>query len=130
MVTFDTKEEGLRTVVKDYQEMALRIVWERRKDVSSRIAWTEINKMYLKDPSLDRPSISRASIINFLNDAVREGYIGYGEITGKGGHRAIYSEGIGEEGFKRQVVNRIVSKLLEMWPEITREEIKKFEKGD
>lgn len=123
MVTFDTKEEGLRTVVKDYQEMALRLVWAKGKDVTSRDAWTEINKMYLKDPSLDRPSISRASIINFLNDAVREGYIGYGETTGKGGHRAIYSEGIGEEGFKRLVVNRIMSKLLEMWPEITREEI-------
>lgn len=123
LVTFDTKEEGLRTVVKDYQEMALRLVWAKGKDVTSRDAWTEINKMYLKDPSLDRPSISRASIINFLNDAVREGYIGYGETTGKGGHRAIYSEGIGEEGFKRLVVNRIMSKLLEMWPEITREEI-------
>ena len=125
LVTFDTKEEGFRTVVKDYQEMALKIVWERRENVSSRIAWMEINKILLKNPSTDRESISRASIINFLNDAVKEGYLGYGETTGKGGHRAIYSEGIGEEGFKRQVVNRIISKLLEMWPEITREEIEK-----
>jgi len=125
MVIFNTKKEGFRTVLKDYQELALRLVWARGKNVISRDAWTEINKMYLKNPSTDRESISRASIINFLNDAVEEGYIDYGEATGKGGHRGLYSEGIGEEGFKRLVVNRIISKLLETWPDITREEIKK-----
>lgn len=130
MVNFDTKEEGLRTVVKDYQEMAIRLVWKRGGNVSSRDAWMEINKMYLKNPSPDRESISRASLINFLNDAVKEGYLSYSEATGKGGHRGLYSSGIGEEGFKRLVVNRIVSKLLEIWPEITGEEIKKLAKGD
>lgn len=130
MVNFDTKEEGLGTVVKDYQAMALRLVWARGKNVTSRDAWKEINKILLKDPSSDRESISRASIINFLNDAVQEGYLSYSEMTGKGGHRGLYSEGIGEEGFKRLVVDRIVSKLLETWPEITREEVKKLVEGD
>jgi hypothetical protein len=130
LVNFDTKEEGLKTVVKDYQEMALRFVWAKGKDVTSRDAWKEINKILLRDQSIDRLSISRASIINFLNDAVEEGYLSYSETTGKGGHRGLYSAGIGEEGFKRQVVNRIVSKLLETWPEITGEEIKKLAKGD
>jgi hypothetical protein len=26
-IVFDTGEDGLRTVMKDYQEMAMRIIW-------------------------------------------------------------------------------------------------------
>jgi hypothetical protein len=33
----------------------------------------------------------------------------------------MYSPGLGEEGFKRHVAKTVVSKLLETWPDETRE---------
>ena len=65
-------------------------------------------------------TISRASIINFLNAMVDEGLLGYTEITGKGGHRRIYSANYDEAGSKRHMADKIVSKLLETWPEAAR----------
>jgi len=86
-IVFDTREDGFRTVVKDYQEMALRFVWgSGERGVSSREAWLNVNKELGGSGS-----ISRASIINFLNAMVDEGALSYTETTGKGGHRRIYS---------------------------------------
>jgi hypothetical protein len=42
-------------------------------------------------------SISRASIINFLNAMCDEGILTYGDETGRGGYHRIYSPGLGEE---------------------------------
>ena len=68
-----------------------------------------------------RGSVSRASIINYLNAMVDEGLLGYTEITGKGGHRRIYSQKYDEAGSRRYVAKEIVSKLLETWLEAARE---------
>ena len=127
MVAFDTKEDGFRTVFKDYQEEALRYIW--RLDgggASSRDVWVNVNKELVDTP---RVSISRASIINFLNAMVDEGVLNYHEITGKGGHRRIYSARYDEAGSKRYVATKIISKLLETWPEATREAIRAMEGG-
>ena len=121
MVAFDTKEDGFRTVFKDYQEEALRYIW--RLDgggASSRDVWVNVNKELVDTP---RVSISRASIINFLNAMVDEGVLNYHEITGKGGHRRIYSARYDEAGSKMYMADKIVSKLLGTWPEAAREAI-------
>ena len=123
MVVFDTRQDGFSTIVKDYQEVALRYLW--RLDgggASSRDVHVNVNKVMRTDPS-QRDSISRASIINFLNLMVDEGALGFTEITGKGGHRRIYSARYDEEGSKRYMAKKIISKLLETWPENTRETI-------
>jgi len=79
-IVFDTREDGLRTVMKDYQEMSLRFVWSSgERGVSSSEAWLNVNKEFG-----GLSSISRASIINFLNAMVDEGALSYTEITGKG----------------------------------------------
>ncbi|GAH61002.1 unnamed protein product, partial [marine sediment metagenome] len=91
IVTFDTNGEGFRTVLKDYQEVALRYLWRLDGEgASSRDIWVNVNKIMMSDPS-QRDSISRASIINFMNHMVDEDLVAYYEITGKGGHRRIYS---------------------------------------
>lgn len=119
LVVFDTNEDGFRTVVKDYQEMALRFLWESdERGVSSREAWLHVNKEFGSSGS-----ISRASIINFLNAMVDEGVLGYTEITGKGGHRRIYSSPMDEDGFKRYVAKNVIAKLFEIWPDATKETI-------
>lgn len=125
MVEFDTGDDGLRTVVKDYQEVALKYLW--RLDgggASSRDVWVNTNK-----DLMGKSTISRASIINFLNSMVDEGVLSYTEITGKGGHRRIYSAKYDEEGFKRYMAKKIISKLLETWPEATRAALEAI-KGD
>ena len=117
IVTFDTKEDGFRTVVKDYQEVALRYLWRLEGGgASSRDVWVNVNKELL---GTSRISISRASIINFMNRMVDEGVVDYTEITGKGGHRRIYTSMYDEEGTKRYLTEKIISKMLETWPEAT-----------
>jgi hypothetical protein len=122
MVVFDTNEDGYRTVVKDYQEMALRFLWKSgKRGVSSREAWLNVNKEFGGSAS-----ISRASIINFLNAMVDEGVLDYTEITGKGGHRRIYSSAMDEDGFKLYVAKNVISKLFETWPDATKEVLKEI----
>lgn len=62
---------------------------------SSRDVWLHVNEVLGGNPEMrdtpDRTTVSRASIINGLNGLVEHGAVKYGEVTGKGGHRRIYS---------------------------------------
>jgi len=123
VVTFNTKEDGLRTVFKDYQEEALKYLWSLEDEsASSRDVWVNVNKILSIDPS-KRSSVSRASVINFLNDMVDEDILGYREVTGKGGHRRIYHARHDEEGFKEFIAMNIISKLMDTWPDATRKAV-------
>ena len=115
----DTAEEGLRMILKDYQEAALRYIWRLGGEgASSRDVWVQVNED-LKGEG----TISRASIINFLNVVVDEGVLNYAETTGKGGHRRIYSMKYDEAGFKEYVARKVMGKLLRCFPEETRKAI-------
>ena len=62
MIKFETNKDGFRTLLKNYQEMTLRLIWESGdKGVTSNEAWLHVNKEFGSSGS-----ISRASIINFL----------------------------------------------------------------
>jgi hypothetical protein len=59
---FDHSKPGLRKVFKEYQELALRYVWEVGEDgVGSRKIWETVSKRLT-----EKKKISRASIIMFL----------------------------------------------------------------
>ena len=117
LVVFDTSEDGFRTVVKDYQEMALRFVWgSGERGVLTKEVWLHVNKELGGSES-----ISRASIINFLQDMASDGVIQVNHRTGKGGHHGVYSSPLDEEGFKRYVAKNVISKLFETWPDATKE---------
>lgn len=62
--------------------------------------------------------ISRASVINFLNELVDEELLNYTETTGKGGHHRIYSMKGTEQEFKQILIQRIVTKLRNEFPRI------------
>jgi len=116
----DTAEEDLRMILKDYQETALRYIWRLGGEgASSRDVWVQVNE----DLKGER-TISRASIINFLNAMVDDGVLNYTEITGKGGHRRIYSMRYDEAGFKQYVARLVIGNLLRDFPEETRRAIK------
>ncbi len=120
-ITVDTSGEGLAMVLKDYQEVALRYLW--RLDgggASSRDVWVQVN-----EDLMGKRTISRASIINFLNSMVDEGVLNYTEITGKGGHRRIYSAKYDEAGFKQYIAKIVLGNLLRDFPEETRKALQK-----
>lgn len=103
-------------VLKDYQEVALKYLWRiDGKGASSRDVWMQVNE------DLEGiKTISRASIINFLNSMVDEGVLNYTEITGKGGHRRIYSAKYDEAGFKEYIAKVVLKNLLQDFPEETK----------
>jgi len=69
---YSTQERRNSTVVKDYQEEVLRYLWGLCGDASSCEVWVQVNKDLV---GTQRGSISRASIINFLNDMVDGGVL-------------------------------------------------------
>jgi hypothetical protein len=120
-ITFDTSGEGLAMVLKDYQEVALRYLWRLDGEgASSRDVWVQVN-----EDLTGKRTISRASIINFLNSMVDEGVLNYTEITGKGGHRRIYSAKYDEAGFKQYIAKVVLGNLLRDFPDETRKALQK-----
>ena len=86
-LTFDPAGEGLAKVLRDYQIEALKLVWKKGDDGAiSREVYHHVNEV-LKSIR----TISRASIINFLNAMVDEGVLNYKEESGKGGYHRVYS---------------------------------------
>lgn len=119
-LTIDTSSEGLAMVLKDYQEVALQYLWRLDGDgASSRDVWMQVN-----EDLQGKRTISRASIINFLNSMVDESVLNYTETTGKGGHRRIYSARYNEAEFKEYVAKVVLNNLLRDFPEETRRALK------
>ncbi len=120
-VEFDTAETGLRAVLKDYQEIALRVIWASPEGLGSRAVWDRVNV------GLQGETISRASIINFL-EAMREAGVLRGvEKTGKGGHRWIYSPAMDEQQYKQYLAKTIIESLMRDFPEETRAALENLE---
>ena len=83
---YDTEKQGLETVFIDYQVAAWQHIWRKPShEVFSLDTWEAVNR------ALDPRKMSRASIINFLNRMVKEGLLGYGEVSDKGGMKGRYT---------------------------------------
>jgi len=121
-LAFDPAGEGLAKVLRDYQIEALKLVWNNGEEgVNSREAWQHANKELV-----GIRTISRASIINFLDAMVEEGVINYKEETCKGGYRRIYSPKLDESGFKKHIARTVVQSLMKDFPEETNETLKEL----
>jgi len=108
----DTSQQGLRMVLKDWEEEVLKVFWDdSQKEYTSKLVWDRVNQ------GLGLGSISRASIINFLEDMVEMGVLSKREVTGKGGYRGIYSSKMGESGFKRFIAETALEALMRNFPE-------------
>jgi len=116
-IEFDTGETGLRAVLKDYQEIALRVIWASPEGLGSGAVWDRVNA------GLQGKTISRTSVINFL-EAMREaGVLKGDEKTGKGGHRWIYSPAMDKAEFKEFIAKTILGNLMRDFPEETRKAV-------
>lgn len=80
----DLSQQGLRMVLKDWEAAAFIYVQENKhkKAVGSQ----QVHAALVADGF----DISRASVINFLERMVGAEVFARSEVTGKGGHRALY----------------------------------------
>lgn len=118
---FDSTGKGLLKVLKDYQEEALRFVWSSGEGVISREVWEHVNEALEGEKT-----ISRASIINFLNGMVEEGVLISREESGKGGYHAVYTSKMDEKAFVSHVARTIIDSMMRDFPEETKEVLKEF----
>ena len=115
---FDASKTGFHAVLTDWQIKVMQVVWNSREGIISRMAWQKANQ------ALEGETISRASVINFL-EAMRElGVLKGEEKTGKGGHHWVYSPAMDEAGFKRFIVEKMIATLMESFPAVTKEVLK------
>ncbi len=120
---FDPKAEGLSKVFRDYQEAALRFIWENKQGANSRSVWLHVNEAFGGEKT-----ISRASIINFLNSMVDEGVLDYEEKSGKGGYHRVYLPKLDESGFRKAMAESVISSLMRDFPEETNEVLNNYKK--
>ena len=114
---FDPAQSGLRKTLREYEEIALRYIWYMGdKGAGSFKTWENVRRELGDDKS-----ISRASVINFLNRMVDEGVLGFRDATGKGGHRRIYSPILDESGYRKYVVRTLLDSVSEDFPKETEE---------
>ena len=106
---FDSSKKGLETVMMDYQVLAMKVLWETgEKGAISKTIWVRVNEILIKKEE----SISRASIINFLNKMADKGILTLTEEPGKGGYHRVYFPAFDEKSFKELIAKHIIEKLL------------------
>ena len=116
---FNPQNKGLTKVFKDYQEEVVKVIWEvGDQGANSKEVWTKVNERLVDK------TISRASIINFLNAMTDEGVPDYHEETGKGGYHRVYKPKLDESSFKKHVVQVMISSLMKDYPVETKAVIK------
>jgi hypothetical protein len=117
-IVIDPSKKGLEKVLRDYQIEALQIIWNSDNNgMTSREVYQAVNK------SLGSKTISRASIINFLNDMCDEGVLKFEEETCKGGTRRKYFTGLNELGFKKHVASVVLKSMMRDFPVQTKEAV-------
>jgi predicted transcriptional regulator len=116
---FNPAETGLRKTLREYEEIALKYIWSLGDEgAGSRKAWEHVNRELGEGKS-----ISRASIINYLNRIVDEGVLGFRDATGKGGHHRIYITKLDESGYKKYIVRTLLESVMKDFPKETKEVI-------
>ncbi len=81
----DTSKMGLSKFFRDHELEVLRVFWETPGQVhTSKDVWEAVNKR------LNEESVSRATIINFLESVAEMGLIERDTDTCRGGHRGLY----------------------------------------
>lgn len=112
-LVFDLSKDGLLCVLRPYQIAIMHCFWHAPEipRISSQI---HMHLQFLGGEA----AMSRASVINFLNYMVDEGFLDYEERTGKGGYHRVYSLNAmskTERVFRNQIRLRFDEKLRTFW---------------
>ena len=124
-LVIDPTKDGFEKVLREYQIEALKLIWaDKGNGMTSREVYIGVNDV------LEARSLSRASIINFLNAMCDEGVLDFEEETCKGGMRRKYSTGLDESGFKVHIAEMVLKSLVVDFPDETISAIKNSLNGD
>jgi len=108
----ELSERGFRMFFKEYKELSLRTLWSDPEHMfSSEEVYRIVNE---KLP--DGATISRASIINFLQNMAEKGLLEREFATGKGGTHGIYQCRYDEAGLKKHLTWAVLDRLVEEFP--------------
>lgn len=114
---FDPSQPGLGKTLKKWEELALRYVWEvGGVGTGSGAIWENVNERFGSGES-----ISRTSIIFFMNRLVEQGVLSFRDGIGKGGHHKIYYPLMDEKGYLKYLIKTMVESMMRELPEITLE---------
>ena len=106
----DHTPDDLRAIFRPYQIQALTVLWAHPEGSISREVWESVNKV------LSPATISRASIINFLDKLVEAEILSYETQTCKGGHRRVYTPAMKWNELEDMIVWRFIEKLMLIFP--------------
>ena len=118
-IQYDPTQTGLRAVFKPWQETTLHTIMENPQGLNSRETWQKVNQKLGKD------TISRASIINFLEDMHKMGVLTGDDQTGKGGHHWTYKPAMNEARLRQFIIEEILTSLIHDFPEETKTALRK-----
>lgn len=107
-VKIDLSKSGLAMLYKPYEIVGWAVVRAKGEPVGSSHVWAQTNKALME---LDGTTISRASIIFFLNREVDKGFMDWDDATGKGGHHRLYFPLATEKELLRIVQGKAWDKL-------------------
>ena len=114
-LVIDPSRNGLEKVLRDYQIEAMKLIWAHNGEgMTSREVYDATNVKLGGGKS-----VSRASIINFLNAMCDEGILDYEEETCKGGMRRKYKKGLDEKGFKKFIASEVLISMMNDFPNET-----------
>ena len=119
-LVLDPTQDGLEKVLRDYQIEALKLIWSHDGEGMTSREVYEATNIELGPGK----SVSRASIINFLNAMCDEDVLDFEEETCKGGMRRKYKKGLDEKGFKKHIASDVLNSLLTDFPDETLAAIK------
>jgi hypothetical protein len=94
----------------EWQIETLMVIWEADEGLVSRQVWERVNSR------LAPVTISRASIINFLNYMLKMDVLSGIDETGKGGHRTRYSYAKNENEYKEFIAKSSLRALNNHFP--------------
>ena len=117
-IEYDTSKKGLETVLKNWQIKAMKAIWSNPGGLKSLNVWKKVSE------TLEGETISRASIINFLEEMREMSVLSGVEESGKGGYHWIYSPAMDETGFKAFIASTLLGRLGSEFPEEMREALK------
>ncbi|MFX0204058.1 MAG: BlaI/MecI/CopY family transcriptional regulator [Candidatus Hodarchaeota archaeon] len=119
---FDPSQSGLRKVLKEHEELALRYFWdEGAEDVVSKQVWT-----YVSGKLGEGRAISRATIIQLMKVMDELGILESREASGKGGRYTRYTAKMDEKEFQRYIARTIINSLMRDFPQITTKVLKEL----
>jgi predicted transcriptional regulator len=117
----DLTQTGLRMYYLDYQIEVLKQLWNNPEGLTSLALHKKVNAYYK-----GKKTISRASIIIFLNDLTDMNYVRGEKEKRRRGYAIRYKIIYTEDEFKQHLIDKTIKKLHEQFPDALNQTAQSF----